>query len=276
MRAPALAVALLCTLSPVAFGHMALAQTREVPLDRQALVMLRVLAYDRNLPRRAGAEKTLTIAVVRGAAPESTRAAGEMTAALERIARASTVLGLKVRTTELEYPGAEGLDAALKATGAHAVYLTPGLEREAVQAVAEAARRSAMLAFSGTEADLGLGVAVALIRRSARVAIVINRPVVVEAGADLDPETAGGVRGAGLSRRTSRVLHLRREAGLPSPPGERVGVRGRRGSRVHPHPAALISLAAAGPRRAGRTGTGSARSRSRSPRRQQERPTTRR
>ncbi|MCI0572239.1 MAG: YfiR family protein [Myxococcaceae bacterium] len=186
MRASAALIVVLCALSLVAGGQGPARNQAQVPVDRQALVMLRVLAYDRNLPKRASG--ALTIAVVAGQTPESKNAQAAMVAALGEIAKESKVLGLPVKAVGVDASGPEPLEARLKAAGASVVYICQGVSTDEVRAITEAARRGSVLTFSGNEAHIDLGVGVAFVRRSARVVIVINRPVVSQAGAELAPE----------------------------------------------------------------------------------------
>ncbi|MCY1080220.1 YfiR family protein [Archangium lansingense] len=186
MRTLLVLLVLVCSLSLTAVGAETAKASEQVPPDRQALVMLRVLAYDRNLRERASG--TLTIAVINGQSSDGAQKQAAMVAALGRVAQESTVSGLQVKAVAVDYAGPGTLEARLSAAGASAIYVCPGLGKEALQAIAEASRRNSVLAFSENEAEVGLGVGIALVRRGARVSIIIDRSAVAEAGADLAPE----------------------------------------------------------------------------------------
>ncbi|PTL76639.1 YfiR family protein [Vitiosangium sp. GDMCC 1.1324] len=186
MRTAIALFTLLCALSSTAAGEKDSRVPDQVPFDRQALLMLRVLAYDQNLHKRVSGN--LTIAVIHGQTPESERVQAAMVEALKKISQESTVSGLQVRAVDVEYADPGTFEARLTSSGAAVLYVCPGLEKDALQTIADVAHRHSMLSFSGRESDVGLGVGIALVRRSARAAIIIDRSMVADAGANLSPE----------------------------------------------------------------------------------------
>lgn len=74
-----------------------------LPARNQALLLLRVLSYDRNLRSRSGNELTVAVASRDGERSEAER---QMAAALEDAARSFTVSGLTARVVTVPWRGA--------------------------------------------------------------------------------------------------------------------------------------------------------------------------
>lgn len=149
---------------------------------QQALLMLRVLAYDRNLPARAGSGVSVMILFVQGnAASESVREsmASTLTAAGEKV----TVSGLRLEVGVKAFEGAADLAKAL--AGVDAVYLCPGLDG-AAREIARVTRARGVLSFGGGDAAVRAGIGVGFVLRDDKPAIVVNLPATRDEGADLD------------------------------------------------------------------------------------------
>jgi len=103
-----LAVALAAALAP------ARPRAEELPARQHALLLLRVLAYDRNVARRAGPTITVVLLARAGDRGSEERAVA-LHGALEEASRQVVVAGLPVRAVVLAYRDAADLDAALLA-----------------------------------------------------------------------------------------------------------------------------------------------------------------
>jgi len=172
-----LATALLALLAATT------ARAAEVTPAQRALVLLRVLVYDRALPRRA--EGVVKVAVVSrpGGDPAERDA---MLAALEELSRTTRAAGLPVRAVALPYEGPAAFAAELARQRPVALYACAGLG-EAAPEVAEAARKARVLAIGGERRlVLEAGFALALVDRGARAGLVLDREVAAAVGADLD------------------------------------------------------------------------------------------
>jgi hypothetical protein len=170
-------LAALCGALPATAGA-----GEEVPADRQALILLRILAYDHDLEKRAG--KVVTIVVVDDDDNRTSSDAGTaMAAALDACSDHATVAGLPIRVVRVAYV-ADTFAASLAAAGAAAVYLSPRLEA-ALPAIVAATRAHDALTFSGEANYLKHGIAIALVRRDQKVGIVVNRSAARAEGAIL-------------------------------------------------------------------------------------------
>jgi hypothetical protein len=158
--------------------------SREVlPARNQALLLLRVLSYDRNLKARSGAEVTVVVAYREGA-PRSEQER-EMAAALEEAARSFTVSGLKARVVTVPWRGAAALGAELKATGAAALYVGESLSGETA-GISAAARDRSALTFAPLREMVEGGLALGLLNADDRARLLVNLAASRDEGADLD------------------------------------------------------------------------------------------
>jgi len=172
----ALVIALQCLA-----GHAA--ADEGVPQGQQALLLLRTLAYDRNLAARAGAEATVLVLFKPGDAA-STAAKDAMLTALATAAEKVKVAGLPVRA--LSRPlGRDSLHLALGEAGAVALYLCPGLE-DASAEVAAATRATHVLSFAGSRASVEAGISIGFVGRDGKAVVMVNLPAAKAEGADLD------------------------------------------------------------------------------------------
>lgn len=174
-----LAATLLASLAlTAAAGGAAL-----LPVQR-ALLMLRVLAYDRALAARAGQEVRVAVAYRPGhRASEAERDA--MLLAVREVAGRAVVSGLPVSVTSVPFESPASFRAALERLGPAALYVAPGLE-EATGEVAAAGRAARALTFGASREQVLAGLAVALVDRGERAGLAVDARSAAEAGADLD------------------------------------------------------------------------------------------
>jgi len=159
------------------------ASAGDVSPRQRALLILRVLVYDRALPRRAGGEVRVAV-VYRPSADDAERAA--MVAALEEFARSVKAAGLPVRGLAVPYEGRGPLAAELARHRPAALYACGGLGEAAVEIAAEA-RRAGVLAITGDRALVGEGgFPLALVDRGDRASLVLDPEAAAAAGIDFD------------------------------------------------------------------------------------------
>jgi hypothetical protein len=152
----------------------------DLPPGHQSVLLLRTLAYDRNLKARAGTQ--LTIAVVFNADDEvSELAQADMVASLRESAESLLVSGLPVRVLSVPYHDAAALDATLTLAHAGAVYLCPGLTQ--VAQIFSITRRRAILSTTGTARYLASGIGIGFVSRDDRSVLVVNLTAVRAEGA---------------------------------------------------------------------------------------------
>jgi len=174
------AASLLVSLA-IAFGAMA----QGMPSPQKALLLLRVLVYDRNLKVRAQQEVRVAVAFRPGNA-ESERERDTLVRAIDEVADRAVVAGLPVRVTELPYLGAADFQARLAASRAVAMYLCDGLE-PVIRDLDGLARGRSVLTVCGSRALASKGCAIALVDRGERAGLVVNHETAAGQGADLDP-----------------------------------------------------------------------------------------
>ncbi len=161
----------------------------ELAPRNQALLLLRVLAYDRNLVRRAGPRATVLVLYRPGDLGSESRR-GPLRTAFEEVAGEVTVSGLPVEVEEVPFRSAADLDAKVTSSGAALVYVDRALAPELAEITRVTRVRSAVTA-AGARELLPQGVAVAVVASGARAAIVVNLPAARREGADLDSALLG-------------------------------------------------------------------------------------
>ena len=152
----------------------------DVPADAQATLVLRILAFDRKLSERA--QGTVKIAIL---FREGDSSGEEIASALETLARKNSVSGMPVKAVRMPFTGPHRLDGELSRAGVAAAYLGPGLE-ESIPAITKLAQAKRILTFTATRSYMDGGASVALVRREAKVGIVVHLANSRAEGADLD------------------------------------------------------------------------------------------
>lgn len=162
----------------------------EVPPDKQALITLRVLAYDHALAGRAG---DVRLAVVHGDGAAGLACAGRMHAAFTRLVGRVVVNGKRLAVETLT--AAEVTGAALVQRKFSVLYVCGGSDG-ALPAIVKAARSAHVLTFTDQLSYLARGLSIALTQDETRVAISVN----------LVAARAEGARLAGQLLRLSKVV----------------------------------------------------------------------
>ncbi len=150
----------------------------------QAVFLLRILAYDRNLKNRAG--DTVNIAVVfRDGDDGSMSTKNELLAGLDKLSDAK-VSDLPFRATPVPFTSAADLESTLTNMKAAAVYICPNLDGS-VGAISDLTRAHSALSFTGVEGQVRSRLSIGLVARAGKPAILVNLASSRAEGADLDP-----------------------------------------------------------------------------------------
>jgi hypothetical protein len=157
----------------------------DLPVTDQAVFLLRVLAYDRNLKMRTPEAATILLAYQAGNAP-SEAAKNELTGEINRLAKDWRVADLSIRVTPIAYTSLDDLDASLGRTKASALFVCPGLD-SSVAIISTVTRRRSVLTFTGVESWARQSLAIGLVARGEKPTVVINLAASKAEGADLDP-----------------------------------------------------------------------------------------
>ncbi|MBK9516377.1 MAG: DUF4154 domain-containing protein [Anaeromyxobacter sp.] len=178
MRPRLVACLLAATVALPAAAEEALSPSGE------ALLLLRVLAYDRQVTARAVDAVTVALASLPDdRAGQARRAA--VAAALDRAALQFTVAGLPVRWVAVSASG-EGLAEELRLVRASAV-LVLGQAAGDPAALCRAARAARVLSLAGSREAVERCVSVGLVLRGARAGVLVNLASAQAEGADLEP-----------------------------------------------------------------------------------------
>ena len=160
------------------------ARGAELPPRNQALLLLRVLAYDRNLKQRSGGNATVLV-LYRPGDPASEARRSSLRSAFEEVAREVVVSGLPVAVEEVPFRSAADLDSKLESTRAALVYVDRALEGSLGE-ITQVTRRRAVLSADGSRSMVEAGVAVGIVARSGRAVVIVNLAVARLEGANLD------------------------------------------------------------------------------------------
>ncbi len=163
----------------------------EVPAEKQAPIIVRILAYDHALADRAGA--AVKLAIVHGESAASLACAGRMRAALDGLVSRVVVTGKRLEVETLSAVEVSG--EALARRGFSVLYLCSGADAH-VPAVVKAARTAQVLTFTDQVHYLARGMSIALSDDRVRIGISVN----------LVAARAEGARLAGQFLRLSKVV----------------------------------------------------------------------
>ena len=147
--------------------------------ERQVKTLARALAYDENLPSRAG--KSVVLAVLyKFGNPASEKEAAESFAQFAKL-ESYRLLGLPFHSVKLPFTTAELLDAAVGSQGIVALYVCPGMEDEIANIKRISRKHKTTTIASREEQVAGLSLGVFSIDRN--LTVIVNLPVSREEGA---------------------------------------------------------------------------------------------
>jgi len=154
-----------------------------LPARHQALLLLRVLAYDRGLRARAGDTATVAVAYRPGDGPGEARR-DQLLEELREAATTFSVGGLPVRAVAIPW-APEPFAERLRATRACAILVVGALAEDAA-AVSRITRGERLLSAAESRAAVEAGIAVGLVHRGRRAGVIVNLTAARAEGADLD------------------------------------------------------------------------------------------
>ncbi|HTP26689.1 MAG TPA: YfiR/HmsC family protein [Anaeromyxobacteraceae bacterium] len=159
-------------------------QADDLAPRKQALLLLRVLVYDRNLKSRAGNSVRVAVAF-RASDRESEKRRDELVSAFEQVSREVVAAGLPVEVVAVPYRDATDFEARLAAAHPSALYACVQLE-PAAGIIARMTRRLHILSAAGSRFMPESGLAIGLVSRGQRAAVIVNLRAAKGEGADLD------------------------------------------------------------------------------------------
>jgi hypothetical protein len=160
------------------------AQT-ELPPDRQAVILVRSLAYDNNLKARAG--DAVVVAVLFRPGNAASESAGEAMARAFRGLENVKIQELPFRAVALAYPGKGGLKSAVQSQGIDALYVCAGLEGD-LGGIREFSRREHVLTMGARDEFVQSGLSLGVFSVDGKPTITVNLPASREEGAAFGSE----------------------------------------------------------------------------------------
>lgn len=175
-------MALAVLLGPLV--PLGVAVAADVPVQIQALLFLKALAYDHNIKDRAN--KTVQVAILyKPGAAESERAAQGIHAAMSDAAKKSNVAGMPLTVMTLPYQGPQDLDRQMARLGTTALFVCPELG-SAIPYVAAVTRKRHVLSGGGGEDYARAGLTIAFTVQGNKPALLVNLPASRAEGLALD------------------------------------------------------------------------------------------
>lgn len=165
-------------------GGPAFAEEVAVPVARQAELLVRVAAYDRNMAARArGTVKILILNKPDDA--DSRTVAAAMDAALRRFDK---VAGLPFEITTAPFAGGAQLAATCKANHIAIVYVTSGFSNGAINDIAQALDGVDVLSAAALARHVDLGIVLGFDLVSGKPTLVINLTHAKKQNVDIEAE----------------------------------------------------------------------------------------
>ena len=159
-------------MSAALFGATAHAQSAR----REALLILRVLSYDSQLPSRVRSAEDVTVLVVyKGDDSDSESTKNQITRSINSLSARMTVAGKRPRAVAHAYVNSGTLQEAIRRAGAAALYVAPGLTSE-IAAISAATRAAHILSLTPVESYVRNGLSVGFIASSGRTGLLVNLP----------------------------------------------------------------------------------------------------
>ena len=154
-----------------------------VPVERQFLLLLKIVTFDRSLPTRLASDDELVIGIV---FQRKHRVSLNARDELQRAARVSTtrdIDGTPVRIVDIETEDGTGLEEAVRESRADILYVAP-LRLVEPSAIAAITRELRVMTYTGVPEYVPEGIAVGLGLRNSRPRILVNLPACAEEGVD--------------------------------------------------------------------------------------------
>jgi hypothetical protein len=180
------AIALLLAALVAAGG---VARGEDLTPRKQALLLLRVLVYDRNLKVRAR-DAVRVVVAFRAGDRRSEAERDEFVAAFEAVSREVVAAGLPIEVAAVPYHDAADFEVRLRAAAPTGLYVCARLD-QAVKEIARISRRNAVLSAAGSKEMVEAGLAIGLVNRGLRASVVVNLSGARGEGADLDAALLG-------------------------------------------------------------------------------------
>ncbi len=177
------AALLLASVSVPIAAVVSFPEVAEAQASHEAALVLRILAYDHNLPRRVHGQVTVIVLYQRGNGA-SQGAASQMISAINGLH--TTVAGMPARAIAQAFTTSDALASFARSQRAAAIYVCPGLE-DLAAAIAGAARATHTFSIATREVAVRGGLSVGILSHGSQLRLLVNLRAVQAEGAHLDP-----------------------------------------------------------------------------------------
>lgn len=142
-----------------------------VPVARQVVILMRALAYDGNLKKRAG--ETVNIAILRKKGHAVSENTADVMAKAFGALEVSQVSGLPIVVSRLTYTGEDGLKKAITGSGIDFVYVCEGLDAD-LDAIQRATRQLKVMSVGSSQAQVEKGLTIGVFQIEDKCTILLN------------------------------------------------------------------------------------------------------
>lgn len=149
------------------------------------VLLLRILAYDRNLKARSNGKDASILLLYQEGNAQSETLQVDLNNVMEDLGAGLGVSGLAIKVSTLAYTKPLPFEARLLSAHPVAVFLCPGLA-DAIPQISAACRKRQVLSVTTTNAYLKSGASVGLSASEDRVHIAVNLPASRAEGVDFD------------------------------------------------------------------------------------------
>lgn len=143
-----------------------------VPSNQLAALIVRAVAYDRNLATRTAGPVTIVI-LYAADDRSSTAVASALASSTALVANEATIGGRRVRVEKAPWSDARSLDDLLRRDGAALLYVCPGLDGS-LAAVTDATWRRKVLSVGGDDEEIRHGITLAISRHDERTVMIVS------------------------------------------------------------------------------------------------------
>jgi hypothetical protein len=177
-----LAAALIATAA-LQLSARASAETMAVAADRQVMLLLKILTYDRQLESKAGSELVIGVVSV-PTDPDSARATEAIQNTLFGYLK-KTVKKLTLQYYLHDYTTPEKFQAWVKSKNIKVLYISPGNSKN-LAAILKVSEQLKITSTTGVPDYVERGVAIGIGERQQRPQILINLPATKREGSEFD------------------------------------------------------------------------------------------
>jgi hypothetical protein len=159
------------------------AQSMTLDAERQVLLLMKILTYDRQFEKKSGDAVVVGI-IYMGSIPESHTALESVAQSFLK-SKGKVVKKLPLKYEVIEFTTVAEVEKAIKAKKVNVLYITPGLEKQLPDLI-KLAQTNQLTSTTGVTAYVDKGIAVGVGFERNKPQIVINLPASKSEGSEFD------------------------------------------------------------------------------------------